>query len=148
MAQGWRCHLGESSRALLLQSRLMLLGASGHLRHLPRDSMRMPAMTLKWNGKALLRDVLRAAVPAMDDTTRAVVQNAQGKVRRRTGNLADSIDKEDAVLEGDEVIGAVGVSDKHGVIYAVIEEVRKPYIRPALDAEGPQLWKRIRDNLK
>ena len=106
-------------------------------------------MTLKWNGKALLKDVLRAAVPAMDDTTRAVVQNAQGKVRRRTGNLADSIDKEDAVLEGDEVIGAVGVSDKHGVIYAVIEEVRKPYLRPALDAEGPQLWKkRIRENLK
>ena len=105
-------------------------------------------MTLKWNGKAMLKDVLRAAVPAMDDTTRAVVQNAQGKVRRRTGNLADSIDKEDAVLEGDEVIGAVGVSDKHGVIYAVIEEVRKPYIRPALDTEGPQLWKRIRDNLK
>ena len=53
--------------------------------------------------KAILKDVLRAAVPAMDDTTRAVVQNAQGKVRRRTGNLADSIDKEDAVLEGDEV---------------------------------------------
>ena len=105
-------------------------------------------MTLKWNGKALLRDVLRAAVPAMDDTTRAVVQNAQGRVRRRTGNLADSIDKEDAVLEGDEVIGAVGISDKHGVIYGVIEEVRKPYLRPSLDAEGPQLWKRIRDNLK
>ena len=96
----------------------------------------------------VLADVLRAAVPAMDDTTRAVVQNAQGGVRRRTGNLADSIDKEDAVLEGDEVIGAVGVSDKHGVIYAVIEEVRKPYIRPALDTEGPQLWKRIRNNLK
>ena len=33
----------------------------------------------------MLKDVLRAAVPAMDDTTRAVVQNAQGKVRRRTG---------------------------------------------------------------
>ena len=74
-------------------------------------------MTLKWNGKALLKDVLRAAVPAMNDTTRAVVQNAQGKVRRRTGNLADSIDKDDAVIEGDEVTGRVGVNDKHGVIY-------------------------------
>ena len=105
-------------------------------------------MTLKWNGKALLRDVLRAAVPAMDDTTRAVVQNAQGKVRRRTGNLADSIDAEAAEIEDDEVIGTVGVSDKHGVIYAVIEEIRKPYLRPAVDSEGPQLWKRIRDNLK
>ena len=29
--------------------------------------------------EAVLADVLRAAVPAMDDTTRAVVQNAQGK---------------------------------------------------------------------
>ena len=52
------------------------------------------------------------------------------------------------MLEGDEVIGKVGVSDKHGVIYAVIEEIRKPYLRPSLDAEGPQLWKKIRDNLK
>ena len=105
-------------------------------------------MTLKWNGKALLRDVLRAAVPAMDDTTRAVVQSAQGRVRRRTGNLADSIDSGPAEIQGDEVIGAVGVNDQHGVIYGVIEEIRKPYIRPAVDSEGPQLWKRIRDNLK
>ena len=49
-------------------------------------------------------DVLRAAVPAMDDTTRAVVQNAsgQGAPADPGWNLADSIDKEDAVLEGDE----------------------------------------------
>ena len=59
----------------------------------PADCWKLKGrMTLKWNGKALLRDVLRAAVPAMDDTTRAVVQSAQGRVRRRTGNLADSID--------------------------------------------------------
>ena len=42
----------------------------------------------------------------------------------------------------------MGVSDKHRVIYGLIEEIRKPYLRPALDAEGPQLWKRIRDKLK
>ena len=105
-------------------------------------------MTLQWDGKTILKDVLRAAVPAMDDTTRAVVQNAQSKVRRRTGNLAKSIDSEAAEIEGDEVIGAVGVSNEHGVIYGLIEEIRHPYLRPAVDAEGPQLVKRIRESLQ
>ena len=105
-------------------------------------------MTLRWNSDAIIQKVLRAAVPAMDDTTRAVVQNAQGRVRRRTGNLADSIDSEDAQIQGDEVIGAVGVSGKHGVIYGLIEEIRKPYLRPAIDAEGPSLAERLKGKLR
>ena len=82
--------------------------------------MRVLRMTLKWNGKALLQDVLKAAVPAMNDTTRAVVQNAQGKVRRRLarGTWPTASTRKTPRFEGDEVASSckVGVSDKHDVI--------------------------------
>ena len=103
------------------------------------------AMTLKWNGKALLKDVLRAAVPATWTAPLArLPRKAASTVRKDSGDLAKSLTSVAAEIQGDEVVGGVAAGEH----YAIIEEVRKPYLRPALDAEGPQLWKRIRENLK
>ena len=101
-------------------------------------------MTLKWNGKALLQDVLRAAVPAMDGTTGAIARKAASTVRKDSGDLAESLASVAAEIQGDEVVGGVAAGEH----YAIIEEVRKPYLRPAGDSEGPQLAKRIAGLLK
>ena len=98
-------------------------------------------MTVEWRGSALLELVAQASKEAIDEQNQAVESTAKSRVHRVTGRLQENIDVWPAQRKGDVVSGAVGVDSD--VPYALIEEIRHPFLRPAYDSEAPSLGKRI-----
>lgn len=103
-----------------------------------------------WRGDEIVRDVNRASVRAIDQTLAKCVIIAKGKVRVKTATLQGSIRFEPAVSFGQGARGSWGSFD---VNYALWQEIgtsvmsAQPYLRPAADAEYPQLKHRIQANL-
>lgn len=104
-----------------------------------------------WRGDEVKRNVNRAAAKAVDETMGKCVVRAKQKVRVKTATLQGSIRFDPAVVYSRGVRGTWGSFD---VNYALWQEIgtsrmsAQPYLRPAADAEYPQLADRIRDNLR
>ena len=101
-------------------------------------------MTLKWNGPKQFKRIQQALKEAIDETTEAIADSAEARVRRRTGDLSRSIGTAAAEVQGEDVVGAVGA----GEFYGLFEEIQRPYLRPAADSEVPRLAGRVKDRLK
>ena len=60
-----------------------------------------------WHGKERKADLERALKTAIDETTKAIAEKAEARVRRRTGDLAQSIDTMPAEATREGVEGSV-----------------------------------------
>jgi hypothetical protein len=97
----------------------------------------------------------KAALEAMDETMAACVQLAKATVRVDTSTLQGSIRFEPAHYEGDTLVAKWG---SFGVDYAIYQEIGPvsgnrnwaftPYLRPARDAEYPNIAARIAKRMK
>jgi hypothetical protein len=103
-----------------------------------------------WHGDDIKRDVERASIRGVDQTMAKCVTSAKGRVRVKTATLQGSLRFQPAVSFGVGVRGTWGSFD---VNYALWQEIgtavmsAQPYLRPAADAEYPQLKRRIQANL-
>lgn len=135
----------------------------------------MASQSLTWNGEALTKKALAAQIAGVNKTMGACVVHAKNNHawKNRTGILEGSIDV--AEYAHPEGAGVVGVWGSKGVKYAMIHELGgtivpvkaqalaipqpdgsvrfvkkvvippRPYLRPAADANYPQLVSNIRE---
>lgn len=136
----------------------------------------MASKSLTWNGDAITAKLRRAQIAGVNKTMADAAIHAKRNHtwQNREGNLERSIDiAEPARVEGN---GVTGVWGSKGVVYALIQELggtivpvkakalaipqpdgsvrfvksvtipARPYLRPAADAEYPNLVRNIRAN--
>ena len=110
-------------------------------------------MTVTWRGKQVSRNVAKATIKGVNKTMSEAVQHAKNNHdwQNRTGTLEGSIAINEPAAEqfNGEVRGVWGSQD---VRYALVHELgsdkrnipARPYLRPAADAQYPQLAEHIR----
>ena len=91
-----------------------------------------------WNWPKISKRTVAAAVVAVNQATSQTKNEAAPRVNVRTGALKRSVDTVEAQLDrrGD-VVGYVGYLDD--LPYALIQEILNPALRPAADANAPQI---------
>ena len=97
-----------------------------------------------WHGDEIVQRATQALIATIDETTKAIADKAEGRVRRRTGDLARSVRTQPAKADRTGVEGWVGF----GEFYALFEEINRPYLRPSVDSETPQIVVRLKGKLK
>lgn len=111
-------------------------------------------MALRWRGKQIEKLVDQAAMFGIDKTmSRASIHSKNNHPwRNRTTILEGSIRPViDARKQGDRIVGVWGSVDVNYAIFLELGTSRMPafpYLRPAADAEYPDLPKHIRSAYK
>lgn len=112
-------------------------------------------MGLDWNGGQLLERVAEAARSAVDD----VLEDADRAASvshvwvNRTGQLEEEIVSEAAIVEGHTVHGRFGTTERRGFYgwfheIGTVNEIARPFLRPAADATFPTLAGKIARRLR
>jgi hypothetical protein len=114
------------------------------------------ASKLSFNKDQLLNRVRAAEFGGLIETGQAIANTAKGTVAELSGDLKKSI-KVQGVPKTDGNLTTLEVgSDDPNIGYAAIQELGpatarkytyKPYLRPALDKEGPNLAENIKKRL-
>lgn len=102
-----------------------------------------------WNGEQVKRKAVTASRKGIDETMSKCVIVAKGRVRVKTATLQGSLRMEPAVVLGQRIKGTWGSFDVNYALWQEIGTSRmsgQPYLRPAADAEYPQLKARIKAN--
>lgn len=107
-------------------------------------------MPVDWRGDEIQKKILDQAKQAIDQTTAAAVRYAKSNHpwKNVTSTLEGSIMMKPSVYRGGLLIGEWGSFD---VRYAIFLELGTskmpayPYLRPAADAEYPNLAKRLQE---
>jgi HK97 gp10 family phage protein len=105
--------------------------------------------SLNWRGPEISAKVKAASKVGVDATTAACVTHAKSNHpwKNETGTLEGSLQMRPAEESGESVRGEWGSFD---VLYAIFQELgtvhmaANPYLRPAADAEYPNLAGRIK----
>lgn len=111
----------------------------------------MAGVKLDWRGDALKARMRQAAADGIDETTAACVLLAQERAPRDTGFMANTIESEPAAPEGSAIIGRFGNWTADYSLWVEVGTRRmaaRPFLRPAADAEFPNLPDRIRANFE
>jgi hypothetical protein len=98
-----------------------------------------------WQGDAIKAKMAVAVRVGMNETLAKAVNHAKGSVPVDTSVLQGSLRMEPA--GGSPLKGSFGSYDVNYAIYVEMGTSRmgaQPYIRPAVDAEFPQIGKRIK----
>lgn len=98
-------------------------------------------VTVTWKGgaefdralRSMVDNVEHAAKMAVREGAEAIAADAKGRIHPVTGNLGRSITADVQTLGG-RYVAEVG---PHGVVYALRQEGRHPYMKPAYEAKGP-----------
>ena len=75
----------------------------------------------------------------MNENAEAVADKARSRVRKRTGNLADSIEVIPATITKRGIEATV----RAGLYYGLFEELNKPFLRPAARPRKAKLRKAL-----
>lgn len=98
-----------------------------------------------WNGANLAAQLEAAIEQGMEEQAEAMKQAAQGFAPVRTGALRDSITATvESIPNGARIVLAAGVPYAIFVEQGTSRMSAQPFIRPAVDQEGPRLGERIR----
>lgn len=97
-----------------------------------------------WRGDKIVAKVEQAAREAIDETTAAAADAAQGSHwwQSRSGQLEDEIVNEPAKVKDGKITGRFGSTQRRG-FYGLFHERKQPFLRPAADREFPKLAERI-----
>jgi HK97 gp10 family phage protein len=106
---------------------------------------------LDWKGSQVLKTIREAQREGLEETGKAIIKEARNRVRVDSGKLRDSIKIQGIEESKTGMVMAVG-SDDDDVQYAAINELggitrnyeAQPFMRPAMDIEGPKLKDRIK----
>ncbi len=102
----------------------------------------------EWRGPQVRAKAVAAAAEGIDAVMALCVREAKARVPVRTGTLQGSIELRPARLIGEAVVGFWG---SFIVLYALFVEMgtgrmhARPYLRPAADANYPQLARKIQE---
>jgi HK97 gp10 family phage protein len=101
-----------------------------------------------WNGTSVAAQLQAAIEAAMEETAEAMAATAQSRAPVRTGFLRDSIHAEaETTASGSQVTLSADADYALFVEMGTSRAHAQPYLRPAIDAEGPRLPDRIRSHL-
>ena len=92
-----------------------------------------------WKGAEILAGVESAVVDLVNENAEAVADKARSRVRKRTGNLADSIEVVPATITKRGIEATV----RAGLYYGLFEELNKPFLRPAARPRKAKLRKAL-----
>ena len=99
----------------------------------------MTTSNFVWRGAEIIRGVESAVVDLVNENAEAIADKASGRVRKRTGNLAESIEAEPATMTKSGIQARV----RAGLYYGLFEELNKPYLRPAARPRKTKLRKAL-----
>ena len=85
----------------------------------------MTTQNFVWRGAEILAGVEDAVVGLVNENAEAVAAKAEQRVRKRTGNLADSIEVVPATITKRGIEATV----RAGLYYGLFEELNKPFLR-------------------
>lgn len=114
---------------------------------------------IRWLGDELIAKLTDATREAIDETTAAAAEDANGtsldlpahtaaghRWHGVTSREVGTVASEPAKAEGSQVKGRFGDTAGRGTYGLFLERI-DPYMRPAADREFPKLAERIRENL-
>ena len=102
--------------------------------------------TVEWNGDAILEATAKAAILGMDETLALCTAGAIGKVHIVSSDLQGSIHFEPSKRVSKFLVA--GQWGSYDINYALIEEIRHPYLRPQADTYYGGTGKRIGKHLE
>jgi HK97 gp10 family phage protein len=106
---------------------------------------------LNWNGDAIVDKAKEAAKAAVDETNAAAGEQMRSSHpwQSDTGELEREIEDQPAQVEGSSVRGGVNLAP-HWILLELgtVNAPAYPFVRPAIDAEYPQLAGRTREHFE
>ena len=99
----------------------------------------MTTQNFVWRGAEILVQAEAAITDLVNENAEAIADRARGRVHKRTGDLADSIE----VIPAKKTKNGIEARVRAGKFYGLFEELLHPYLRPAARPRKAKLRKAL-----